>query len=102
MCCNNAPNSPAMVAWFAKASIFHSVNSAFSLYLPYPHITTSTHAPRRAPIHAQPTLPVNQIPNPAPAEEYALALHDTAAVQCYVFWPPQTQVRYSNGTMFDG
>ena len=31
-----------------------------------------------APTHARPNLPLNQNPILTPAEEYALALHDTA------------------------
>ena len=33
--------------------------------------------PQHAPTYARPSLPVNQNPNLTPAEEYALALHDT-------------------------
>ena len=45
------------------------------------HIIThpSTHAPPHAPTHARPSWPINQKPNPIPAEEYTLGLHDTAA-----------------------
>ena len=38
-----------------------------------------------APTHARPSLPVNQIPNPDPAVQAMLQLHDTAAAAAMVF-----------------
>ena len=42
--------------------------------------TTTTHAPT----HAEPSLPVNQNPNPTPPNIGPPAIHDTAATFCSI------------------